>query len=109
MNAFRLHTESILEALRSMSSNYLTRLVVMDHMDWFDPNAYQELENEIIEMKRVLQSGGQVYWRSAGTKPWYNSLFSKHEFVVEPLSIRRPGYAIDRVNMYASLYRATKP
>ncbi|KAG0761744.1 hypothetical protein G6F57_007623 [Rhizopus arrhizus] len=103
LNAFRLHTESILEALRSMSSNYLTRLVVMDHMDWFDPNAYQELENEIIEMKRVLQSGGQVYWRSAGTKPWYNSLFSKHEFVVEPLSIRRPGYAIDRVNIASTI------
>ncbi|KAI7900847.1 uncharacterized protein BX663DRAFT_488152 [Cokeromyces recurvatus] len=109
LNAFRLHTESILDALCSMSDNYLTRLVLMDHMDWFDPNSHEELDNEIKEMKRVLKSGGQVYWRSAGTTPWYNELFLKHEFIsIEPLNIRRPGLAIDRVNMYASFYRATK-
>ncbi|KAI9481189.1 MAG: hypothetical protein EXX96DRAFT_565732 [Benjaminiella poitrasii] len=110
LNSFRLHTESILNALQSMADNYLTRLVVMDHMDWFDPNACQELEDEIQAMYRVLQSGGQVYWRSAGTAPWYNALFLKHGFIsIEPLGIRRPGQAIDRVNMYASFYRATKP
>ncbi|PHZ15636.1 uncharacterized protein RHIMIDRAFT_198593 [Rhizopus microsporus ATCC 52813] len=108
LNAFRLHTESILDALKGMSNDYLTRLVVMDHMDWFDPNECQELENEIMEMKRVLQPGGQVYWRSAGTRPWYNELFMKYSFTVEPLAIRRPGQVIDRVNMYASFYRATK-
>ncbi|CEJ01538.1 hypothetical protein RMCBS344292_15562 [Rhizopus microsporus] len=108
LNAFRLHTESILDALKGMSNDYLTRLVVMDHMDWFDPNGCQELENEIMEMKRVLQPGGQVYWRSAGTRPWYNELFMKYGFTVEPLAIRRPGQVIDRVNMYASFYRATK-
>lgn len=103
-----MHTESILDALKGMSNDYLTRLVVMDHMDWFDPNGCQELENEIMEMKRVLQPGGQVYWRSAGTRPWYNELFMKYGFTVEPLAIRRPGQVIDRVNMYASFYRATK-
>ena len=92
-----------------MSDGYLTRLVVMDHMDWFDPESCEELNNEISEMKRALQSGGQVYWRSAGTKPWYNALFIKHGFKVDALAIRQPGKAIDRVNMYASFYRATKP
>lgn len=92
-----------------MANGYLTRLVVMDHMDWFDPASCQELDDEIMEMKRALQSGGQVYWRSAGTQPWYNELFIKHGFQIEPLGIRRSGCAIDRVNMYASFYRATKP
>lgn len=79
-------------------------------MDWFDPNSHDELDQEIQEMKRTLQSGGQVYWRSAGTKPWYNELFKKHGFVnVEALGVRQAGQAIDRVNMYASFYRATKP
>ncbi|KAI8638499.1 hypothetical protein BD408DRAFT_393869 [Parasitella parasitica] len=109
LNAFHLHTESILTALQSMADGYLTRLVLMDHMDWFDPNSCEELDNEIREMKRALQPMGQVYWRSAGTKPWYNALFEKHGFInIEPLGIRRPGQAIDRVNMYASFYRATK-
>lgn len=109
LNSFKLHTESILDSLRSMADGYLTRLVVMDHMDWFDPNSCDELNSEIMEMKRALQSGGQVYWRSAGTKPWYNELFAKHGFKIEALSVRRPNQSIDRVNMYASFYRATKP
>lgn len=110
LNSFKLHTESILDALKSLPENYLTKLVVMDHMDWFDPESHDELDDEIKEMKRTLQKGGQVYWRSAGTKPWYNELFLKHGFVnVEALGIRCPGKAIDRVNMYASFYRATKP
>lgn len=79
----------------------------MDHMDWFDPNSHDELEQEICEMARALQMNGQVFWRSAGTRPWYNALFEKHGFKVEPLAIRKPGESIDRVNMYASFYRAT--
>ncbi|OBZ83963.1 hypothetical protein A0J61_07983, partial [Choanephora cucurbitarum] len=39
LQSFRLHTQSILGALQSMSDGYLTRLVVMDHMDWFDPES----------------------------------------------------------------------
>ncbi|CAO3702686.1 unnamed protein product [Rhizopus stolonifer] len=109
LDAFRLHTESILSALQGMSTDYLTRLVVMDHMDWFDPQDPKELEDEIIEMKRTLKSKGQVYWRSAGKEPWYNLLFLNHGFLVEPLAIRQPGQSIDRVNMYASFYRAIKP
>ncbi|KAI7864223.1 uncharacterized protein EV154DRAFT_541102 [Mucor mucedo] len=102
LDSFRLHTESILDSLKSMGDRYLTRLVVMDHMDWFDPTSCQELDDEIREMKRTLKK------RWTGTQPWYNELFVKHGFSVEPLGIRCPGQAIDRVNMYASFYRATK-
>lgn len=107
MDAFRLHTNSILSTLQELPSNYLTRLVVMDHMDWFDPeDATGELEMEIQEMARTLKQGGRVFWRSAGTRPWYNRLFEKHGFTVQPLAIRKPGESIDRVNMYASFYHA---
>ncbi|KAI8150311.1 hypothetical protein BJV82DRAFT_586711 [Fennellomyces sp. T-0311] len=107
MDAFQLHTDSILNTLQSLPSNYLTRMVVMDHMDWFDPENHSQLDSQIAEMVRTLQPGGRVYWRSAGTQPWYNTLFEKAGFQVEPLSIRRPGQSIDRVNMYASFYQAT--
>ena len=106
MDAFQLHTDSILNTLLSLPSNYLTRMVVMDHMDWFDPENHGQLDSQIAEMVRTLQPGGRVYWRSAGTRPWYNSLFENAGFKVEPLSIRRPGQSIDRVNMYASFYQA---
>ncbi|KAI9311216.1 hypothetical protein BX666DRAFT_1999049 [Dichotomocladium elegans] len=106
LDNFRLHTDSILNTLRSLPDDYLTRLVVMDHMDWFDPNECSELDMEVKEMARTLQVGGQVFYRSAGTRPWYNTLFEKHGFKVTAISIRRPGESIDRVNMYASFYNA---
>lgn len=107
LDCFRLHTDSILSTLESFEDAYLTKLVVMDHMDWFDPHNDGELDQEITQMARSLKIGGQVYYRSAGKYPWYNRLFEKHGFTVEALAIREQGYSIDRVNMYASFYRAT--
>ncbi|CAO3633981.1 unnamed protein product [Cunninghamella blakesleeana] len=108
LDAFRLHTDSILNVLQTLPDNYLTILVVMDHMDWFDPKSHDELLDEIKQMNRTLQVGGHVYWRSAGTKPWYNRLFEENGFKVEALGVRTPGEVIDRVNMYASFYRGRK-
>jgi betaine lipid synthase len=59
-------------------------------------------------MKRVLATGGHVVWRSAGKHPWYIQRFELAGFVVEAVDIREGGKAIDRVNFYASLYRAKK-
>ncbi|KAI9357092.1 hypothetical protein BD770DRAFT_410878 [Pilaira anomala] len=54
---------------QSMSESYLTPLVVMDHMKRFDATKCDELNEEILEIKRVSQSDGQVFWCSAGTEP----------------------------------------
>ncbi|KAG0303821.1 hypothetical protein BGZ97_001735 [Linnemannia gamsii] len=79
-DAMLLHTKSIIDVLRSLQDGELTKAVLMDHMDWFD------------------------------RKPWYNALFEKHGFEVEAVGVRVPGsgVSIDRVNMYASCYKATK-
>ncbi|OZJ05831.1 hypothetical protein BZG36_00944 [Bifiguratus adelaidae] len=108
--AFRLHTSSILDTLKALPSESLTRSIVMDHMDWFDPKDHAELDEEIAEMARTTVTGGHVYWRSAGQYPWYNTIFEKNGFVLEPLGIREigSGKSIDRVNMYASFWRGVK-
>ncbi|KAJ3558112.1 hypothetical protein NM688_g1112 [Phlebia brevispora] len=111
MDSFRLHTDSIVNSLRGLADASITKMVVMDHMDWFDPDAGEggELDVEIEQMHRVLTKGGAVYWRSAAKKPWYIAHFARHGFSVEALAIRQSGLEpIDRVNMYASFYRATK-
>ncbi|KAF9113872.1 hypothetical protein BGX27_000628 [Mortierella sp. AM989] len=102
-----LHTKSIIEVLRSLGDGELTKAVLMDHMDWFDP---KDAEEEIKEVSRAIRSGGMVLWRSAGRKPWYNALFEKYNFEVKPVGVRVPGsgVSIDRVNMYASCYIAIK-
>jgi len=71
-------------------------------------NLKSELDYEILEMKRVLAIGGHVVWRSAGKRPWYVQRFELAGFIVEAVDIREGGKAIDRVNFYASLYRAKK-
>lgn len=111
----------------------MTKIIVMDSLDWFDridPSRpmpadrykkmtdaspeealhllHSELDHEIIEMKRVLKSGGMAVWRSAGKFPWYRQRFELAGFEVEPIDIRQTGLAIDRVNMYASFWKAVK-
>ncbi|KAG0266620.1 hypothetical protein DFQ27_009627 [Actinomortierella ambigua] len=107
LDSFKLHTDSILNVLRSLKDGELTKAVLMDHMDWFN---YKDAEEEIREVARVIRRGGMVLWRSAGRMPWYNALFEKHGFDVQPVDVRVPrsGVSIDRVNMYASCYRAIR-
>ncbi|ORX37775.1 hypothetical protein BD324DRAFT_641879 [Kockovaella imperatae] len=132
-NSFKLHTDTILNVLRGLEDGSLTKIIVMDSMDWFDPippetpmptgrapdesdespeEAYEhlrsELDYEIVEMRRVLKSGGMAVWRSAAKRPWYCQRFEAAGFKVEPIDIRENGKAIDRVNMYASFWRAIK-
>lgn len=109
LDAFRLHTDSIVNVLRGLSSDTLTRALVMDHLDWFTPGS-QDVDEEIAELYRVMQPSGLVFWRSAARKPWYNEIFKRFGFEVSPVSIRgSPArMAIDQVNMYASCWRAMK-
>ncbi|KAJ3924754.1 MAG: hypothetical protein NXY57DRAFT_1051779 [Lentinula lateritia] len=109
LNAFRIYTGKILDTLHELPSSSLTRVLFMDHMDWYDPGS-NELENEAIELSRVLAPRGLVFWRSASRYPWYNQVFTLNGFQVKPVNIRQPGTAIplDRVNMYASFWRAEK-
>ncbi|KAJ2086403.1 hypothetical protein GGI09_006700 [Coemansia sp. S100] len=79
----------------------------MDHMDWFSP---EDADSEVVALARVVKKAGFVLWRSAARIPWYIDVFEKHGFIVEALDIRQPNSMkpLDRVNMYASLYKATK-
>lgn len=126
LDAMRLHTDSIVNVLRGLADDSLTHAILMDHMDWFDPIAPQvpapslkasrddknaaisDLDREIRELSRVVKAGGAVFWRSAAKKPWYRQRFERMGFVVEPVHIREEGKSIDRVNMYASFYKAVK-
>ncbi|KAF9060572.1 hypothetical protein BDP27DRAFT_1339414 [Rhodocollybia butyracea] len=109
LNAFQLHTDSIINVLRGIPPSSLTRALVMDHLDWYDP-ASCEARAEVMELSRVIAPGGLVFWRSASRCPWYNKVFSQNGFHVEAVSIREQGSnaALDRVNMYASFWKAEK-
>ncbi|QRW21732.1 betaine lipid synthase [Rhizoctonia solani] len=98
LESFRLHT--------SLSPSQLTHAVIMDHLDWFDPGA-KEVEEEVAQLRRVLLPGNAVFWRSAARKPWYCEVFERNGFSLTPLGVRTgPERAIDRVNMYASFWKA---
>nr|XP_018260370.1 betaine lipid synthase [Kwoniella dejecticola CBS 10117]OBR82528.1 betaine lipid synthase [Kwoniella dejecticola CBS 10117] len=134
-NSIKSHTDTILNVLRGLPDGSLTKIIVMDSMDWFDPidpstplpststiapdtldstpeasleHLRSELDYEIIEMLRVLAIGGQAIWRSAAKRPWYIQRFELAGFRVSSIDIRENGQAIDRVNMYASFWKAEK-
>ncbi|KAJ1727183.1 hypothetical protein LPJ72_006056 [Coemansia sp. Benny D160-2] len=104
---FRLHTATILDVLAGMQPGELTKAVIMDHMDWF---SMQDAQQEVSALARAMASGGVVLWRSAARLPWYSEVFEKNGFAVDAISVRQPNTTkpLDRVNMYASFYKATK-
>ncbi|KAH8832675.1 hypothetical protein DL96DRAFT_670633 [Flagelloscypha sp. PMI_526] len=109
LDSLKLHTESISCVLDKMAPDSLTKAVIMDHLDWFD----HDLENtavieEVSLFSSRLKAGGEVYWRTAAKNPWYSAVFERHGFKVSRISVRDHDTAIDRVNMYASFWRATK-
>ncbi|KIK03500.1 hypothetical protein K443DRAFT_676678 [Laccaria amethystina LaAM-08-1] len=107
LDAFRLHTDAIVNVLRGLSKWSLTRALVMDHIDWFSPGSV-EVDEEVRELHRVIAPGGLVFWRSASKEPWYNKVFEKTGFKVSAVAVRQGSEAIDRVNMYRSFWRAER-
>ena len=126
LDCFRLHTDAIVSVLRGMQDASLTRAILMDHMDWFNPvedsvpmpsldaarneedKSVADLDREVVELARVICKGGAVFWRSAAKHPWYSQRFEKAGFRVAPVHIRETGRPIDNVNMYASFYKAVR-
>ncbi|KAJ4468170.1 hypothetical protein J3R30DRAFT_3305702 [Lentinula aciculospora] len=129
LNSFRLHTDSIYKqapkhlnsfcvvthlipllhsVLRGLNSWSLTRVLIMDHLDWFTSNS-KGVDEEVAQLARVIAPDGLVFWRSAAKHPWYNKIFERSGFCVEAVAIRKgSGEALDKVNMYASFWKATK-
>ncbi|KAI0828719.1 hypothetical protein BC628DRAFT_1417700 [Trametes gibbosa] len=106
-DGLRVHTDEFVEVLARIRSESVTVAVIMDHMDWFDPEGPQAAE-EIRALNKAMKLGGRVLLRSAGLKPWYVAAFSAQGFKCERVAARTSGKCIDRVNMYASTWICTK-
>ncbi|KAI1362749.1 hypothetical protein F5Y08DRAFT_262482 [Xylaria arbuscula] len=107
LDNLRIHTDEIEEVLARITPGTLTVAVVMDSMDWFDPES-DAARSQITKLNRALKIGGRVMLRSAGLKPWYLKEFARLGFVTKCMGSREDGACIDRVNMYASCWICTK-
>ncbi|KAH3673644.1 hypothetical protein WICMUC_003547 [Wickerhamomyces mucosus] len=107
LEGIRLHTDYLNNVLDRLSSKTISVAVIMDHMDWFDPNS-EDVNNEIDALYGALCDGGRVLLRTAALKPWYIKNFEKRGFTCKPAGVRNSGTMIDRVNMYASTWVCTK-
>ena len=97
-NAFdglRIHTDELYEVITRMSPNTLTIAVVMDSMDWFDPNGTAAAE-QVKALNRAMKMKGRVLLRSAGLTPWYVRVFEEFGFQSKRVAARLPGTCIDR-------------
>lgn len=107
LDTIRLHTDTLQDAFSRLSKKSISIAIIMDHMDWFDPEG-TDAENEIAALSNCLADGARVMLRSASTKPWYIETLKKMGFSCEPAAVRTRGQSIDRVNMYASTWVCTK-
>ncbi|KAI3405814.2 hypothetical protein KGF56_001421 [Candida oxycetoniae] len=103
----RIHTDTLNDVFARLSSKSITIAIIMDHMDWFDPNGKDAI-NEISAVKKCLANGGRVMLRSASKHPWYIDTFQEMGFDCHPAAVRESGTSIDRTNMYASTWVCTK-
>lgn len=103
----RLHTDLLNDVFARLTKNSLTVAVIMDHMDWFDPEG-TDADDEINALYGALAPGGRVLLRSASTSPWYIKNFERLGYKCEAAGVRVSGETIDRINMYASTWVCTK-
>jgi betaine lipid synthase len=106
-DGLRIHTDEIDEVIARITPGTLTVAVVMDSMDWFDPDS-NAATSQIRKLNRALRMGGRVMLRSSGLMPWYLKEFERQGFTAKCHGNRAPGVCIDRVNMYASCWVLTK-
>ncbi|KAI9070341.1 S-adenosyl-L-methionine-dependent methyltransferase [Trametes sanguinea] len=106
-DGLRVHTDEFVEVLARIRPESVTVAVIMDHVDWFDPEGTAASE-EIRALNKAMKIGGRVLLRSAGLKPWYIANFSAQGFKCDRVAARTAGKCIDRVNMYASTWICTK-
>ncbi|CAK7272952.1 hypothetical protein SEPCBS57363_005404 [Sporothrix epigloea] len=119
----RIHTDEIEEVIARLAPGSLTVAVVMDSMDWFDPEdavlttgtncpssniSSLAAASQIAKLNRALALGGRVLLRSSARTPWYIKVFKRLGFAAKQHGNRTPGVCIDRVNMYASCWICTK-
>ncbi|KAF9893858.1 hypothetical protein FE257_010028 [Aspergillus nanangensis] len=106
-DGLRIHTDEINEVIKRITPRSLTIAVVMDSMDWFDPEG-DDASVQAQKLNHALKMGGRILLRSASIEPWYIKNFEDNGFTARRVGSRFPGSCIDRVNMYASTWICTK-
>ncbi|KAF3764720.1 S-adenosyl-L-methionine-dependent methyltransferase [Cryphonectria parasitica EP155] len=107
LDGLRIHTDELDEVIARIMPGTLTVAVVMDSMDWFDPQG-PGAAAQVRKLNRALKMGGRVMLRSAALTPWYVKVFEQSGFSAKRHGERLPGVCIDRVNMYASCWVLSK-
>ncbi|KAL4779136.1 hypothetical protein BJX76DRAFT_365512 [Aspergillus varians] len=106
-DGLRIHTDEINEVIGRITPRSLTIAVVMDSMDWFEPEG-TDASAQARKFNHALKLDGRVLLRSASIEPWYIKNFEENGFTARRVGARFSGTCIDRVNMYASTWICTK-
>ncbi|KAK7205967.1 hypothetical protein BZA70DRAFT_304272 [Myxozyma melibiosi] len=108
LDGIRIHTDEIVDVVARIRRHSVTIAIVMDHMDWFDTDGV-DATKEIQALNHAIKMGGRLLFRSASKRPWYTKVYEREGFRCEAAQVREKRTSIDRTNMYASTWVATKP
>lgn len=86
-----------MEVISRISPSTLSVAILMDSMDWFDPDpADRAARDQALALNKVMRMGGRVLFRSAALRPWYVTIFEHSGFKCEAVGRRVQGACIDR-------------
>lgn len=97
-DCMRISTSFFVEELNKRK---YTKVILMDHVDWL---GQKDIDVLCEALKRQVQPGGRVIWRSASRNPAYAKCIEKAGFLVKQIRSTNEERYMDRVNMYASFY-----
>ena len=86
-----------MEVIARITPSTLSIAILMDSMDWFDPDPkHPAAKEQIRALNKVLRPGGRVLFRSAALRPWYVDIFEETGFRCDCVGRRDEGTCIDR-------------
>lgn len=91
--------------LPTLRARKYTKVILMDHVDWLGEAQAREVAEALGQQ---IVPGGRVIWRSAAYSPPYARYIEEAGFEVRCLQSAKYDLYMDRVNMYASFWVATK-
>jgi len=100
LSRLRVQQTTFLEAARS---GEFTRLILGDHLDWFDP---AKVEGVVDELSKSLRPGAKLSFLTSSASPAYAEHFRRRGLNVEQRGSMAP--YMDRMNTYEGYYVVTK-
>jgi betaine lipid synthase len=91
--------------INELEKRKYSKVILLDHLDWQDEEYVKKLSKSLYEQ---TTDNAIIIWRSASKYPYYNFIIQEAGFNVTCENRHHDVELMDRINMYASFWKAVK-